>query len=158
MIALTDPPFRSGPSCFDFRVGIEGEAAAAAARSRTTADLARMAEAIDRLEDPGARARLGLDEDFDFHLAVARASHNDYFVSALLSLRETVYQGMLLARTPSGPYVADKISAINRQHRLVHEAVASQDADAARWAMRDHLTRCKRSTSQWNLVGEPAGL
>ena len=64
---------------------------------------------------------------------------------------------MLLARTPSGPHVTAKQSAINRQHRLIYDMVVSQDADAARQAMREHLRRCKHSTSQWYLVDEPSG-
>ena len=150
MISSTPANFRSGRSCFEFRVGIEGEAAATAARNRTQGDLVRMADALARLEDP-SQVNLGLDEDFSFHVLVATASHNDYFVSALLSLKQEIYQGMLLARTPSSVNVAEKLSAINQQHRLVYDAIVGQDIDAARLAMRDHLIRCKRSTSQWYL-------
>jgi DNA-binding FadR family transcriptional regulator len=157
MIALSDPPYRSGKSCFDYRVGIEGEAAAAAARNRTSDDLIRLADAMARLEEPEVQSHLGLHEDFAFHLLIARASRNDYFVSALQSLKGTIFEGMLLARTPSGPAVAEKLSAINRQHRLIYEAVVGQDAEGAREAMRRHLTRCKRSTSQWYLGEAPGG-
>jgi DNA-binding FadR family transcriptional regulator len=150
VISSTPTDFRWGRSCFEFRVGIEGEAAATAARNRTPGDLVRMADALARLEDP-TRVNLGLDEDFAFHVLVATASHNDYFVSALLSLKQDIYQGMLLARTPSSVNVAEKLSAINQQHRLVYDAVVACDVDAARRAMRDHLIRCKRSTSQWYL-------
>ena len=62
-----------------------------------------------------------------------------------------LYQGMLLARTPSNVNVVEKLAAINQQHRLVYEAIVARDIDSARHAMRDHLVRCKRSTSQWYL-------
>ena len=150
MISSTPNDFRSGRSCFEFRVGIEGEAAATAARNRTQDDLVRLADALSRLEEP-PKTSLGLDEDFSFHVLVATASHNDYFVSALLSLKPEIYQGMLLARTPSNVNVAQKLAAINQQHRLVYDAIAARDIDGARHAMRDHLIRCKRSTSQWYL-------
>jgi DNA-binding FadR family transcriptional regulator len=155
VISSTPTDFRSGRSCFEFRVGIEGEAAATAARNRSQGDLVRMEDALARLEDP-SQVNLGLDEDFSFHVLVATASHNDYFVSALLSLKQEIYQGMLLARTPSTVNVAEKLSAINQQHRLVYDAILARDVDGARRAMRDHLVRCKRSTSQWYL--QPAAL
>ena len=50
MIALSSPRFYLGKNCFDFRTGIEGEAAGAAARNRTTVDLIRMADSMERLE------------------------------------------------------------------------------------------------------------
>jgi DNA-binding FadR family transcriptional regulator len=151
VISSTPTDFRSGRSCFEFRVGIEGEAAATAARSRTQADLNRLADTLAMLEDPATQANLGLDEDFAFHVLVATASHNDYFVSALRSLKPEIYQGMLLARTPSNVNVAEKLAAINQQHRLVYDAIVARDVDGARRAMRGHLIRCKRSTSQWYL-------
>lgn len=153
VISSTPTDFRFGRSCFEFRVGIEGEAAATAARNRTQADIVRLADTLTQLEDPATHARLGLDEDFAFHVLVATASHNDYFVSALRSLKPEIYQGMLLARTPSNVNVAEKLAAINQQHRLVYDAIVARDVDAARHAMRDHLIRCKRSTSQWYLQG-----
>jgi DNA-binding FadR family transcriptional regulator len=151
VISSTPTDFRSGRSCFEFRVGIEGEAAATAARNRTQADIMRLADTLALLEDPAIHAKLGLDEDFTFHVLVATASHNDYFVSALRSLKPEIYQGMLLARTPSNVNVAEKLAAINQQHRLVYDAIVARDIDGARHAMRDHLIRCKRSTSQWYL-------
>jgi GntR family transcriptional regulator, transcriptional repressor for pyruvate dehydrogenase complex len=145
----------SNKDCFEYRVGIEGEAAAAAARSRRPGDLIRLAEVMARLETANSKHQLGLDEDFDFHLAVARASHNDYFVSVLQSLKSTIYEGMLLARTPSSVKVNEKLSAINQQHRRVYDAIVAQDVAAAREAMRSHLIRCKLSTSQWYFLHEP---
>ena len=151
VISSTLTDFRSGRSCFEFRVGIEGEAAATAARSRTQDDIVRLSDTLALLEDPATQTNLGLDEDFAFHVLVATASHNDYFVSALCSLKPVIYQGMLLARTPSNVNVAEKLAAINQQHRLVYDAIVARDIDGARHAMRDHLNRCKRSTSQWYL-------
>jgi DNA-binding FadR family transcriptional regulator len=141
-------------SCFEYRVGIEGESAFVAARNRTPADLIRLADVIAQLEGDNG-SNLGLDEDFAFHLAVAKATHNDYFVSVLLSLKATIYEGMLLARTPSGPKIAKKLAAINEQHRLVYDAIVAQDPEGARHAMRSHLIRCKLSTSQWYLLDSP---
>lgn len=140
-------------SCFEFRMGIEGESAATAARNATRADLARMRGAIARLEDESRHGQPGLDEDFAFHIAVAEASGNDYFVSVLNALKTTIYAGMVLARTATGLSVGRKLAAINDQHRLVYEAIADGDEDTARFHMRGHLTRCKQSTQHWDATG-----
>jgi GntR family transcriptional regulator, transcriptional repressor for pyruvate dehydrogenase complex len=153
MIAFKSLDLSSPKSCFDFRVGIEGEAAATAARNRTQADLDRLLDVLQRMENLEFEREAGLAEDFAFHLQVARASHNDYFVSALQSLENTIFDGMLLARTTSGLKTAEKVAAINQQHRLVYDAILAQDDVAARDAMRSHLFRCKQSTSHWD---EPA--
>ena len=140
---------RSGKSCFEFRIGIEGEAAAAAARNRTAADIISLGDVLKQLEVVQRTGRSGLHEDFAFHLCVSRSSHNEYFTSALLSLRDDIFEGMLFARTSSGINTAEKIASINEQHRQVYEAILAGDEDAARGAMRSHLSRCKRSTSHW---------
>jgi DNA-binding FadR family transcriptional regulator len=137
--------------CFEFRIGIEGEAAATAARKRNPGDLTRLLDIMDALDGVRRERQLGLDEDFAFHLAVARASGNDYFVSVLNALRETIYEGMLLARTATGLRIADKLGAINDQHRMVYEAILTGDEAGAREAMRTHLIRCKQSTEHWDI-------
>jgi DNA-binding FadR family transcriptional regulator len=149
MIAISAIDVQSRKSCFEFRTGIEGEAAAAAARQRTTSDLLKLAGVVKQMEDLRYNGQPGLDEDFAFHLQVALASHNDYFVSVLQSLRTTIFDGMLLARTTSGLKTAEKIAAINDQHRLIYDAIVDRDADAARHAMRSHLIKCRMSTSHW---------
>lgn len=150
MIAFKNFDLSSPKSCFDFRVGIEGEAAATAARNRTQDDLDGLLDAVNRMENLEYQHEAGLAEDFAFHLQVAKASHNDYFVSALQSLENTIFDGMLLARTTSGLKTAEKVAAINHQHRLVYEAILAKDEIAARDAMRAHLFRCKQSTSHWD--------
>ena len=139
----------SGHFCFEFRMGIEGEAASAAARYRTSDDLIALADVVRRLErlEPNQD---GLEEDYAFHLGVARASHNDFYVSAIYAIRDNIFGGMLLARTTSGLRTKEKIAAINAQHRKVYEAIVAGDPDRARNAMRGHLSACRKSTSHWD--------
>jgi GntR family transcriptional repressor for pyruvate dehydrogenase complex len=106
---------------------------------------------MDRLGSVSSRNTLGLDEDFNFHLAIAHASGNDYFVSVLNSLRDTIFEGMLLARTATGLRIEEKLAAIEWQHKIVYEAVLAGDPESARSAMRGHLLRCKLSTTQWDV-------
>lgn len=154
MIAASRPfDEYSRRNCFEFRMGIEGESAAAAARNATLSGLRRLREAMEQLEAASTSGSLGLDQDFSFHLAIAQASRNDYFVSVLKSLRDSIYDGMLLARTATGLRIGEKLAAINTQHRTVYKAILAGDEDRARCAMRDHLARCKQSTAHWDTFG-----
>lgn len=149
ILNTTDWP-TSGRYCFEFRIGIEGEAAAAAARYRNADDLIRLADVVRKLETIDVTSDPGLTEDFDFHLCVARASHNDYYVSAISAVRDNIFGGMLLARTTSGLRTAEKMAAINEQHRAVYQAIVAGDAERARDRMRFHLLACRKSTSHWD--------
>jgi DNA-binding FadR family transcriptional regulator len=131
-------------------MGIEGEAAAAAARYRTADDLIQLADRVGRLEALDISKDPGLEQDFEFHLCIAKASHNSFYVSVLSAIRENIFGGMLLARTTSGLRTAEKAAAINEQHRVIYEAIFAGDDDAARRAMRHHLTACRNSTRHWD--------
>lgn len=144
----------SRKSCFEFRMGIEGESAAAAARSGSLRARHNIRDTMERLEDLSSHGGLGLDEDFEFHLSVAQASANDYFVSALKSLKDTIYDGMILARAATGLRGSEKLAAINSQHRTIYDAILARDEDRARRAMRSHLTRCRQSTTHWDTLSQ----
>lgn len=145
----TDWP-TSGHHCFEFRMGIEGEAAAAAARHRGADDLIALADVVSRLEALDATKEPGLEEDYSFHLQVARASRNSFYVSAIYAIRDNIFGGMLLARTTSGLRTKEKVAAINEQHRAIYEAIVAGDPDRARQAMRHHLLACRKSTRHWD--------
>ncbi len=149
ILSSTDWP-TSGHHCFEFRMGIEGEAAAAAARHRTADDLIQLADMVSKLETLDASKEPGLEEDYNFHLCVARASQNSFYSSVIQAIRGNIFGGMLLARTTSGLRTAEKVAAINEQHRAIYEAIVAGDADRARQAMRYHLLACRKSTRHWD--------
>jgi len=138
-------------SCFEFRIGVEGEGAAGAARHRSRRDLEKLSNIIDRLDEVKRESGSGIQEDFAFHLAIASASKNGYFVSVLRSMKDTICNGMLLSRTVTGLGFGKKLTAINLQHQRVYQAIVAQDETSARSLMREHLLRCKASTAHWDL-------
>jgi DNA-binding FadR family transcriptional regulator len=123
--------------CLHFREGVEGEAAAAAATYHTEPRVAQLREAAAR----SSAGELGLGSaelDFAFHLAVAEASENPFYVNTLSSLKGQVVFGMNLARSFSmqnGPAAV----AVAEQHGAIVEAIVARDPERARDAMRKHL-------------------
>src|ERR1700736_3981634 len=57
--------------CFEFRIALEGEAAALAAQRRREDDLKAIADAFDELNHINAAGQLGIQEDIRFHAAIA---------------------------------------------------------------------------------------
>ncbi len=125
--------------CYEFRLTLEPEAAAAAAERRTDDMLADIAAALDLMRDATARKRHREDADFAFHGAIARASQNRYFWTALDALKEHIdvamqFHGQSLKQSPSG------LEHVLDEHTRIFDAVRDGDAGAARKLMRDHLT------------------
>lgn len=114
-----------------FRIGVEGEAAAVAASAHS-------AERRDGLVRAARPETLTPDGDFEFHLAVAAASENPFYVNVLMSLREQLLFCMRLARSLAHEG-SDVISTIGAQHEAIVAAILRRDPAEARMRMRGHL-------------------
>lgn len=114
-----------------FREGVEGEAAAAAATGHTQ-------QRVAELRRVSASTLLSAGDDFQFHLAVAVASENPFYVNTLTSLREQLLFGMNLARSFSNRR-QNVVKALSDEHKAIAEAIIAGDPDLARERMRSHL-------------------
>jgi DNA-binding FadR family transcriptional regulator len=130
--------------CFEFRVGLEGAAAALAAERRDDDDLMAIQSAFDALESCIRDGKLGVDADEQFHIAIAKATHNDYYVSVQTSLHPHIAVGMNLARNLSLLRTAERLRAVQDEHRAIVDAIAARAADAARTAMQSHIDNARR--------------
>nr|WP_255766098.1 FCD domain-containing protein [Nereida sp. MMG025] len=125
--------------CFDYRVGLESEAARLAAMHRSEADLDRIKRAFDAMDSRNAAGQTGVEEDFAFHLAVSRASQNRFFVSGLEQVRSHIAQGIAINRTLSLESSGPRLSLVQNEHGMIIEALTQGDADGAAHAMMTHL-------------------
>jgi GntR family transcriptional repressor for pyruvate dehydrogenase complex len=124
--------------CFEFRMALEPEAAAHAARRRGDADLTRIKAALDLLRDAVRDHRHREDADFAFHLAIAQSANNHYFWTTLNALNDHVAVGMKLhGLAVAGPNSA--LAEVYEEHFAIFAAIRDGDAGAARVAMHDHL-------------------
>ncbi|HET6560417.1 MAG TPA: FadR/GntR family transcriptional regulator [Marmoricola sp.] len=127
----------------DFRLGIESETAALAAGRRTDEDAAAITEAMAAFTDAGREG--AVEADFAFHLAVARATHNRFYVDLLESLGPMM---VMLPRTRLGEEFsmtdAAHVDRVQREHDNVAAAVLAGDGETARAAMRVHLGNTRR--------------
>jgi GntR family transcriptional repressor for pyruvate dehydrogenase complex len=126
--------------CFEFRIGLEGEAAYLAAQNRNAEALQEMRAALDRLEKAVASGDVGMDADYEFHLAVARATSNSFFATVIESMRVPIEFGINLGRSLSLRRPKRHLLRIQTEHVEIFAAVEAGDKDGARRAMRNHLT------------------
>lgn len=124
--------------CYNFRLTIEPEAAAMAARRHSPEALQKIRTALTLLRDATNRQSHRADADFMFHLSIAQASGNPYFVTAMQALEEHIAVGMRLHGL-SLRSTADGLSRVFAEHTDILGAIASSNAEEARELMRSHL-------------------
>jgi DNA-binding FadR family transcriptional regulator len=128
----------------ELRIGVESEAASLAAQRRTEQNLATMRAALNELGQAVEAGRDAVSADLRFHGEIARATQNDHFASLLTSLGAGIIPR---ARLEPGAAVDEVrlayLRRINAEHESIYDAIAAQDADGARAAMRTHLVNSR---------------
>jgi len=116
------------------RLVMECEIAAFAAARATAEDIASIEQEVVRIGRSLDDADVMLDADLKFHLAIAKAGHNQILFNAVQMIRSLMQQWMLV--TLHVPGVGDKVLV---QHDAILRRIQAKDADGARAAMRSHL-------------------
>lgn len=131
-------------ACYDFRISLEGECAFFAALNRNDADVDAMTKAFEAfcsaLRD---NKRGGINDDFQFHLAIAEATHNVFFVNAFQSIKSRVYMAIDISRQLTATSLDLRRKTLIAEHRSVLDAVVAGDATKARREMRRHVANSK---------------
>lgn len=149
------PSFRVNPNqlstlhdviaLLELRISIETEAAALAAVRRTDANLQVMLEAMSAFSKAIEEGRDAIAADFQFHHEIARATQNKHFADMMKSLGA---QSIPRARLETAPAVVDAtrlayLRRVHQEHESILNAIAAQDAESARAAMRTHLSNSR---------------
>ena len=129
---------------FAFRIALESAAAGMAAEQRSARDLEEINSALEQLNRVSAEEVLGVDEDLNFHLAIARASHNIYFVTALEMIGEQMRVGMNLSRSLSLEKSRARRELVQAEHLEIVAAIERKSSFEAAEAMRLHLGSARR--------------
>ncbi len=131
--------------CFEFRIVTESGAIELAARKASAADLASIQDMFVRLDAVIAEHGLGAQEDFEFHLAMVRASHNQFLTAAVAQMQEQILASMRLMRSLSLTKSLERQQLVQAEHAAIVDALRRRDGPAAGLAMRRHLENaCSR--------------
>ena len=141
----TDPDLlREVINVLELRIALEVEASALSAQRRRPEHLERMRAALDRIAAMIGTSEDAVAPDLQFHQTIAEATGNSHFthlfsyLGALLIPRTRVPTFRFLANDP-----LEYLRTVNREHEEIFQAIQRQDSDAARSAMRLHLSNSR---------------
>ena len=128
----------------ELRISLETESAGLAATRRTDAQLVQMRAALDAFEANVDVAGDTVTPDFRFHLTIAQATGNRYFADIMSHLGTTVIPRTRIESSKMAVnHLAQYLHRVNHEHEEIYAAIARQDPEAARAAMRMHLTNSR---------------
>jgi len=132
---------RSAMQILELRLGVELQAVSLAASRRTPEALAEIARAydfMDRLDSQDVDAEVEARADFDFHLAIAKATRNPHFPRFLEAVMSEISFDLVLKRR--GFFGGQAyVKKVNKEHASILAAITQGDVKAAKAAMTQHL-------------------
>ena len=122
------------------RLAVESEMAALAASRRTTNDIVEMRKALQAMADVADDPEAAAAADAAFHLAIGRATRNDYFVRLIdfLGVRLVPSRDIYLrnhAEDTKDAYT----QKLKGEHEAILDAIVKMDVEGARAAARAHM-------------------
>ena len=130
--------------CFEFREVLETEVAALAAVRADSASIKDVTRTFKALSESVAAGGDGVDEDWAFHVAVARAAGNDFFVDAIANIESQIRFSTNFGKMLSDTAPQIRLKRVVEEHDAVVSAIAAHDPERARTAMRNHLRNSRR--------------
>ncbi|MDR7271707.1 DNA-binding FadR family transcriptional regulator [Pelomonas saccharophila] len=128
----------------ELRIGLETEAAGLAAQRRSEANLVALRRALDAVIAAVEAGQDSVAADFQFHLEIARATQNSHFADLMATLgAQIIPRARLEAATDMSAERLAYMRRVNTEHENILDAIANQDAESARAAMRTHLSNSR---------------
>lgn len=129
----------------EVRMAIEIESAALAAQRRSPSQEAEIRAAFRAFDTLLQRGEPTGAADFDFHRAIAQATNNPFYVEILDVLgRRTIPRDLVTTVSSELLQSQEYQARLQAEHRAIMEAVSDSDPEAARDAMRRHLSASQR--------------
>jgi len=133
------------PYLYEMRKDIEIAASRLAAQRRAEEDLAAILAPIKNMENDLKTGAFSISDDIDFHMAVARATHNFLRVHIMQHLFDISNEFLERVHTRLGRGY-EKLSVVVDHHRHIFEAIRDRDVMGSGVAMENHLAWVER---QW---------
>ncbi len=123
---------------FELRAMVEGAVAELAAQRRDQNDLNTMAEHLQAMDEAMTAGRDGTEADDNFHIAMARATHNAYVSQLVEFLGRHFSDSRKLSWHGTRSELAHPHEAQN-EHRALFDAISCGNTEAARCCAQEHL-------------------
>lgn len=142
------PPIRtvSDLLCsYEFRITVETATAAMAAERRDPSDLADLERTLDRAGNAldNAVYHLLADLNFDFHRAVARATHNPFYLKTVEMIPNFIGAERLDLTTFGDQGMPGRVRRIHDEHIAIFEAIRRCEPAQAVHCMEGHIAAAR---------------
>ena len=122
----------------EVRRALEAEVAELAATRRNQADIQRIRQAITRLDKAVQGGGDGVDEDVQYHRAIADAARNPFLIGTLEYLGQFLRGATRVTRANEARR-ADFARQVRDEHEMIVQAIEAGDPVAARKAAAQHM-------------------
>ncbi|GLS15207.1 FadR/GntR family transcriptional regulator [Hydrogenophaga electricum] len=122
----------------EVRRALEAEVAEMAALRRSEADLLAIRQAMAAIQAAVQAGRDGVEEDVQFHRAIARAAGNPFMINTLDYLAQFLKGATRVTRANEARR-SDFSRAVTQEHEHIVQAIEAGDAVAARSAAAEHM-------------------
>ncbi|HWK24665.1 MAG TPA: FadR/GntR family transcriptional regulator [Ureibacillus sp.] len=137
------------PHLLELRKIIEVGTAVSAARSRTNEDIERLKTILEKMKTVQGDGELGEKVDFEFHMAIADASHNPLLPNLLDQVSGLTID---LMRETRKIWLFSKQTTIEQlydEHMQIFLAIKQQNTELAELAMHSHLSNVEKILMQY---------
>ncbi len=148
-LSLTAEQKQALRDIFEYRFAIECHAVRLAAERLTDEDIAKLttaADEMDALVGGGRTDQISVAEynssDTRFHIGIAEASRNPYFIRAVEEIRAAMF-------LPVGSIFEQLSERANEHHRPILAAIINRDSDRAEAMMREHILDALRGLQRF---------
>ena len=124
---------------YEIRLIFEPEAAYLAAIRGTDAEIKRILEYGERIEQEIKAGQDRTDNEHSFHKAIAQATHNEFMNQLMPILYQAIAKGVTLSAM-SQKAVLDTVG----DHRMIMDFLEQRNAEGAKNAMRIHIMHAMR--------------
>jgi DNA-binding FadR family transcriptional regulator len=130
---------------YEFRITVETATAAMAAERRMTADLAALDATLERAADAMVTGmhHLLADLNFDFHRAVARATHNPFYLKTVEMIPNFVGAEPLQATAFAGQDTPEHAQRVHAEHLAILDAIRAREPERAVHDMERHIAAAR---------------
>ena len=124
---------------YEMRLIFEPEAAYLAAIRGTDAEIKRILDLGEKIEQEIKSGQDRTDNEHSFHKAIAQATHNEFMNQLMPILYQAIAKGVTLS-TMSQKAVTDTVG----DHRMIMDFLEQRNAEGARNAMKIHIMHAIR--------------
>lgn len=131
----------------EVRFILESQCAYFAALRANTQDFEQLASALEMMKAAADDETLGIQADLNFHLAIAKATHNQVLVDLIASLVPHMRNTIEVTRKYR---LAEKtnISRTFDEHKEIYLAISRGDSEQAKTLMEKHIRTIRQELSE----------